>query len=210
MKKKMLLATLALLLVGTFGVTLAYYSTQKDFSNIFKTGTYGTTIKEKFQSPANWQPGDETEKEVVATNDGTIPIRVRAKFSEGWVAADKNPLALTFGTSGEKIAEFEIDGNWNAAAADAEGVVYYYYDTVLTTGQTTTSFIKDSKVTFNPDYTLTANDIECTPVTEAGYTGETCTSTNKGYAGATYTLDITIETIQADQAEENGWEPIGD
>jgi alternate signal-mediated exported protein len=197
MKKKMLLATLALLLVGTFGVTLAYYSTQKDFSNVFKTGTYGTTIKEKFVSPNNWQPGEGIEKEVVATNDGTIPIRVRAKFSEGWKAGNGDTLPLTFGTSGEKIAEFKIDGNWNAAAPDDKGVVYYYYDTELKTDETTTSFIEDSKVTFNPDYRLTTDDIVCATITEEGYTGEKCTSTNKGYAGATYTLDITIETIQA-------------
>ena len=209
MKKKMLLATLALLLVGTFGVTLAYYSTQEDFSNIFKTGTYGTTIKEKFQSPDNWKPGDKTTKEVVATNDGTIPIRVRAKFSEGWVAKNGTGLDLMFGDPAQKIADFEIDANWNAAAPNADNVVYYYYDTELETGQTTTSFIKDSIVTFNPNYTLTDDDIVCTPVEETDYTGEKCTSTNKGYAGATYTLDITIETIQADQATANGWAPIG-
>ena len=39
----------------------------------------------------------------------------------------------------------------------------------------------------------------CTTTTEGGVTEVKCENTNTGYAGATYTLDITIETIQADQ-----------
>ena len=41
--------------------------------------------------------------------------------------------------------------------------------------------------------------IVCTETTNGNTVTETCTSGN-GYAGATYTLNVTVETIQADAA----------
>ena len=43
-------------------------------------------------------------------------------------------------------------------------------------------------------------DIECTTTMSDGVTIHECKNLTSGYAGATYTLEITVETIQADQA----------
>ena len=73
---------------------------------------------------------------------------------------------------------------------------------MIASGITTQNFIEN--VTFNPNFELEEGaDIECTESAVDGTTTSKCTSLKSGYAGATYTLEITIETIQADQAWNN-------
>ena len=64
---------------------------------------------------------------------------------------------------------------------------YYYYNKKLSSGNSTTSFIKS--VTFNSQITA---DTECT--TSGNVTK--CESTGNGYDGAKYTLTINVETVQ--------------
>lgn len=55
-------------------------------------------------------------------------------------------------------------------------------------------------VKFNPNFILKeGTDKECTTTKADGKTTVSCENLNSGYAGATYTLEITIETVQADQ-----------
>ena len=195
--KKSLIALVALLVIGVVSGTFAYYTTSKNFKNTFTTGKYETTIKEKFESPKDWTPGTETEKIVKVTNDGDVKVAVRASYTENWVSADRTVVledTLTTADGEERIALFEIDSNWVYDNG------YYYYNKTLENGESTTDFI--SSVTFNPNFALLKDrDIVCSTYSDAnGYTGEKCVSTTTGYAGATYTLDITLETIQADQA----------
>ena len=189
-------ALIALALVGIVGGTFAYFTSTSRLNNSFQTGTYSTSVKEEFVSPDNWTPGTTTPKKVNVTNKGTVPIVARASFEETWVAANGDELD---GVRDDKlIALFDIGEDWIPAV---DG--YYYYNKVL--GQNATSTYLIEEVTFNPDFKLVeGQDIHCETIGTVGQgTAEVrCSNLTSGYAGATYTLNITIETIQEDKAWE--------
>ena len=190
--KKSLIALALVALVGIVGGTFAYFTSSTTLTNEFETGTYSTSVTEEFVSPDNWTPGTTTKKTVNVTNNGSVEVAVRASYTEKWLAADKTTV-LSGTRDGEKVAQFTIGSDWELAT---DG--YYYYKGTLATGQTSNDFI--SSVTFNPNFELEeGTDIECTTSTVDGKTISSCTSLTSGYAGATYSLDITIETIQADK-----------
>ena len=191
--QKALIALALLALVGLIGATSAYFTSSAKLTNTFKTGTYSTSVTEEFESPDNWTPGTTTEKKVNVSNKGTVPIVVRASYIESWTAKNGNTLSLT--RNGENVALFDIGEDW------VQEGNYYYYNKVLGQNAVSTDFI--SEVTFNPKFTLEEGvDISCETVGTVGQgTSEIkCSNLTTGYAGATYTLEITIETIQADQA----------
>ena len=189
--KKMLVALALVAIVGVISATYAYFTSTATLNNEFKTGTYATSVTEEFTSPTNWKPGDVTTKKVNVTNKGTVDVAARASYTESWTAADGTKLDLT--RDNEAVAQFTIGEDW---VQDGD---YYYYNSILSTDDVSTDFI--SSVTFNPDFKLEeGKDIKCTKVEEEGKTTINCENLTSGYAGATYRLDITIETIQADQA----------
>ena len=190
--KKSLIALALVALVGIIGGTYAYFTSTATLSNEFTTGTYSTSVTEEFVSPSNWTPGTTTAKKVNVTNNGSVEVAVRASYTEKWLAADGTTV-LTGIRNNEKVAQFTVGSDWELAE---DG--YYYYKGTLGTDETSTNFI--SSVTFNPNFSLEeGTDIECTTSTVDGTTTNSCTSLKTGYAGATYSLDITIETIQADR-----------
>ena len=189
--KKSLIALALVALVGIVGGTYAYFTSSAKLTNEFTTGTYATSVTEEFVSPTNWAPGQKVDKKVNVTNNGTVDIAVRASYTETWKAANGTTLSNTM-DGGESIAVFAVGADWEKAT-DGK----YYYKSTLAPNGTTTNFITD--VTFNPDYEFGDTDMTCTTTSEGGVTEVKCENTNTGYAGATYTLDITIETIQADQ-----------
>ena len=200
--KKSLIALVALLVVGVVGSTFAYFTTTKTFNNIFKTEEYKTTVSETFKSPANWTPGQTADKVVNVKNEGDVEIAVRVKLVQTWKNGE-NELSLTQTTDNEtwNVAEinFANSANWEFNAEDG----YYYYKTVLASGQEALPLF--DSVTYNAKMTNELAGIECVEVVNGDTITETCTS-GSGYAGATYTLDVTVETIQADAATEaNGW-----
>lgn len=215
--KKSLIALALVALIGIIGGTYAYFTSSATLNNTFKTGTYATSVTEEFTSPSNWTPGTTTTKKINVQNNGSVAIVARAKFVEGWKASNGTPLSLYFGgeSSTDKIADFTIGTGW---VLGADG--WYYYNTVLTNGNASNDFI--SAVTFDPNFelretTYTADgqvdvlgDITCTKtgVEGTGTTTVDCKNEASGYAGATYTLDVTIETVQADQAA-NLWTQAG-
>ena len=189
--KKILLALVLVAIVGVVGGTYAYFTSTATVNNEFKTGTYATSVTEEFTSPTNWKPGDVTTKKVNVTNKGTVDVAARASYTESWTASDGTKLDLT--RDNEAVAQFTIGSDWELAK---DG--YYYYNDILGTDDVSTDFI--SSVTFNPNFKLEeGKDIKCTKVEEEGKTTIDCENLTSGYAGATYRLNITIETIQADQ-----------
>ena len=193
--KKSLVALALVALVGVAGATFAYFTSSAKLTSEFKTGTYSTSVTEEFVSPDNWTPGTTTQKKVNVTNNGSVEVAVRAKYTEKWTAA--NGHTTLFGVRGmgtvEKVAQFTIGSDW---IRGNDG--YYYYNGTLSKGETSSDFI--SSVTFNPNFELlNYQDIDCRTTEEEGKATTNCTSTTDGYAGATYALDITIETIQSDQ-----------
>ena len=146
--KKSLVALALVALVGIVGGTFAYFTSSAKLTNEFTTGTYSTSVTEEFVSPDNWTPGTTTQKKVNVTNNGSVDVAVRAKYTEKWLAAD-NTTVLSGTRNGEQVAQFAIGSDWEKAT---DG--YYYYKGTLTNGQSSSDFI--SSVTFNPNFELEA------------------------------------------------------
>ena len=191
--KKSLVALALVALIGIVGGTYAYFTITSNLNNTFKAGTYATSVTEEFVSPTNWTPGTTTQKKINVANKGSVDIVARAKYTEAWTSASGASLPTV--RDGLTIAQFTTGANWTKGTGD-----WYYYNAVLTNGQTSSDFI--SAVTFNPNFQLKEDaDIKCTETKTATGTTVDCANLTTGYAGATYTLNVTIETIQADQAK---------
>ena len=190
-KKSLLYIVLVLVVFLVLG-TIAYFTSTDTLENIFLSGTYKTKTTEVFTSPTNWTPGDETPKTITTKNEGTIPVRVRVKLDESWTSKNNDSLNLEY--NGEKAAIVNLD-NQNDWLKKGD---YYYYLHELAPGENTTSLLES--VTFNPNVEAS---VTCTFENGAN----TCESTGDGYDGATYQLDITIETVQANKYE-SVWEDI--
>ena len=181
--KKSLIALFAILLIAVIGVTFAYFQGQTVFRNVFFTGTYRLVTTEVFESPDNWQPGQEIDKTVTTTNEGTVPAAVRISYTEKWFDGDTEITNSV--PAGTAIINFDNTEDWELEDG------YYYYKHILNPGETTTSFIKS--VTLSN----AVNGVTCTG---DGAT-KSCESTNP-IAGATYKLILRIETIQSDKTDE--------
>lgn len=194
--KKALFALLLIAILGTVGVTFAYFTSEDTFKNIFNTKPYVIEVVDTFESPTNWTPGTTTEKTVVATNKGEVDSAVRISYEESWTDATGTILPLK--DSEERSAAIinfsnELNDNWTTS--NEGGKTYYYYNAVLKKGESTKPLIES--VTFNKDVTI-SSDNNCTK--EGNKT--ICTTTTSGYAGGTYTLTIKVETVQSDQYKE--------
>ena len=193
------IALIALLAVGLIGATLAVFRSTDSFANIFQTKTYKTEVTEVFESPDDWTPGTTTSKTVTAKNTGDVDVAVRVFYTESWVDANGQTLPLQKDGVSAAIINFADDYATKWTESTENGVKYIYYKTKLATGESTTSFIES--VTFNE----AVNNFEgekTTNCTEPDATGtKTCTTTYSGYNGGTYTLTITVDTVQYDQYE---------
>ena len=185
--KKSILFLFGLSLIFIVIGVIAYFSNSEIMQNRFISGTYKTVTRETFTSPTNWIPGQETEKSIVTKNEGTIPVRVRVKLDESWTSKNNDPLDLEYNGEKAAIINFDNESDWLKKGD------YYYYLEELAPGDETSSLIKS--VTYNSNV---EPDILCTTSNNV----YTCESTGDGYDGATYQLDITIETVQANKYRE--------
>lgn len=198
MKKKNLLIVLLLCMFCFIGGVLAYFTNTATIDNIFKTKPYSTKVEEKFESPENWTPGTTTNKTVTVENTGEVDVAVRVKLEGKWESSNKKVLDGKI--LGEEVAVLnfapDYTTNWELKE---DG--YYYYKTNLSPAAKTKNLLES--VTFNSKAVASNN---CTTSTDEGThtTTTTCASTGDGYDGATYTLKVTIETVQAD-AKEDLW-----
>lgn len=96
MRKKniALLGIASLAMTALVGGTWAVWTQELKAGNEFRTAYYSTKLEEKFQSPDNWQPGVETEKNVWLSNPGEIPVLTKAVVSQRWMRRE-NVLAVT-------------------------------------------------------------------------------------------------------------------
>ncbi|MBR1386456.1 MAG: BsaA family SipW-dependent biofilm matrix protein [Bacilli bacterium] len=193
--KKPLIALLAVAVLGVVGGTFAFFTSTDTFSNIFSTKPYSMEVVETFESPTNWTPGTTTAKTVVATNKGDVDAAVRISYTETWKDASNNTLPLTDGTNRAAVINFASDLATKWIQSVEGGTTYYYYKTKLSKNQSSSSLIES--VTFNPNVEIDVTN-NCTT---SGNT-KTCTTQTAGYAGGTYTLTITVETVQFDQYKE--------
>ena len=199
--KKTIIALLLIAIIGIVGITIAYFANSTSVDNTFITKEYGTTYEETFVSPDNWLPGDTTQKTLVATNTGEVDQTVRVKVDESWTTNNNGTLngwIHADGTKSTHTTQSELETDERVAilnlanASDWTKVGnYYYYNYKLAPTESTTSFLES--VTFNSKTKL---DDTCTTITNNGVTTTTCNSSGDDYDNATYTLTLTIETVQ--------------
>ena len=98
-----------LVLLCCIGGVFAYWTQELFVHNKFKTGRYSTDIEEKFISPDNWKPGQEINKDVWVTNNGTIPAIAKVTLHQEWIrrenVTDHNG-AIIPPSAGEKFPLF--------------------------------------------------------------------------------------------------------
>ena len=61
-QRTVIVAIVALMIVGVIGTTIAYFTSETVFRNQFKTPAHESEFTEEFSSPENWLPGDEEKK----------------------------------------------------------------------------------------------------------------------------------------------------
>ncbi len=215
--KKPIIALGALAVVGLVAGTIAYFTSTATFDNVFTTAVYKTKSTEVFESPSNWAPGETIPKTVVTENEGTIPVAVRVTTSEQWKNENNQVIApevlaqvkagLT--TEPKDIAILNLSNN----TATADGSYWlkhtdgkYYFmraldavsedpDTHEVTKDATNSFL--ASVTLNSELATSSDCVEDTST--PGTVVKTCTTAITGLGKATYTLTITVDTVQFDQ-----------
>lgn len=67
------------------GAVFAYWTQELQVHNEFKTARYDTNIEEKFSPPDDWKPGQEINKDVWITNDGTVPVFTKVVINQEWI-----------------------------------------------------------------------------------------------------------------------------
>lgn len=81
---KKLMAAGGLAAIAVIGGTWAYFNQTTAISNPLSTGTYTTSMVEKFTPSTDWEPGVKVDKLVQAENTGDYPVLVRVKMDEIW------------------------------------------------------------------------------------------------------------------------------
>ncbi len=185
MKYKRIIIIVLLLLIGTIGTTIAYFNTRSIIDNNIKSEEYKVTYNYEYIKDGNWNPGDISNPSITVKNDGRVPIAVRAKITDEWTDKNGNNLALEL-YNGEQVAVHTINTNWFK-----EGDYYYYYKTI-NKEESTDSII--NTLIYNSN---TNKNVNCTNVDDS----TTCT-TNNDYASATYKMNITFETVQANAIDK--------
>lgn len=216
-KKKMPIVALALLaIVGVVGGTIAYFTSVKEFPNVFKTDVYKTEIEEVFtpEDGENWTPGTEVNKDVFVKNTGNVPVAVRVTMTEEWINAEGETVEKDGKYNGKDVVEktFVEIGNW------IQNGNVYYYNKALTNDQRV-QFLDSVKL--SQELANTENLCKTTYTYQVGEETKTiaegeevpagavkvsekqvCSSDENGYSGLEYKLTIKVETVQYDAYEE--------
>lgn len=109
-KTTKILIILGLLITTAVGLTLAYYNSQKTFSNEFHVKEPGVSIYEKFNPTDWWVPGEEKSKQAWFANTGELDMLLRFKIDVDWAPGQKPK-----------------DANGNELNVDAKDVVTLYW-----------------------------------------------------------------------------------
>ena len=190
-KKNLLIIGVLLLSVAVIGVTIAYFSASFSVTEEIKTADFAYRAINRFNSPGNWLPGDTANPTLTVTNTANTPIAIRAKITETWVSGNSTTLSNQL-SNGEDAAIKTFGSSWKKIGN------YYYYNGVLNENQTTaTSLI--TAVTFNEN---AGENISCEEV-EGEEDQHRCSNTS-GYGGATYTITVAYDIMQA-SAIEDSW-----
>lgn len=130
-------AVIALCIITLIGVsgTYAYYQSEVQIKNPFRTGEPRIHLSEKFNEADNWVPGEEKEKKVWFENLGNMDLLLRFKVEVTLRDPADQPVKITASKS-DKNVYVTTDGNefctlnWfdenMKSWADKQDGFYYY------------------------------------------------------------------------------------
>ena len=187
-KKRLIIASAALIGVGLIGGTIAYLQDSNFFDNKFVASEAATEFTEVFDSPQNWKSCDVTPKEFTITNKSDTPVTAKFKMEEYWKRKDSTSTdhrsELDMNYNGEPVAiiHFKNQSDWTL---DADG--WYTYKDTLGKNESTSSMLESVEFNCNQNFVGGVN------YSTDGLTGETI---GTDYEEATYHLFITGHTEQ--------------
>ena len=194
--KKPLIAIAVLAIIGIVGGTFAYFTSTATFQNLFQTATYKTVSTETFISPTDWAPGTTTDKTLTVKNEGSIPVGVRVCYTGSWSNGSNLSASLVTVNRANQSSWTQISNS----SSNAQIAGCYKYNSSLAAGATAPTPIASVKLSADAGTTGNgeANCVEKHPST--GVTVQECTAGDLG--GATFTLNLTVTTVQYDKFEE--------
>ncbi len=126
-KEIMLLSSIAVLLVGVIGGSLAYLiSNSEQVDNALSPAKTGIDIEEKFNK--------ESKENVKVKNTGEYPVYARATYVAYWVSDEEESAGTVLPEIPELTSSFGSDWTKN-------GDGYWYYSKILAEGETSSKFI---------------------------------------------------------------------
>lgn len=140
-KRSLLTLVLALAVAGVaVGGVIAWLTASSDLTNTFALGTVDPGLNEDGpKENEQFQKGDTIKQNVDVTNNGNIPIYVRAQVNIYWIDADGNQLW----EEPEEDADYTIEwGSLTAPGWQQGSDGFYYWTTPLSVGDTTGFLIK--------------------------------------------------------------------
>ena len=179
-KKSLPAIAIAVVLLGAIGLTFAISQDRSSIPNGISINQYKTKYTEVFNAPTDWKTCQKIDKTITVTNDQSSPgpVSVRVKLEEQWLNSNNTELPLVSANSGLTMAQINFTENsgWTKDGS------YYYYDTDLEPGQTTTSLL--TGVTLNCEANLDSDS-----------------GADRAYAGKNYHLKVTAQTIEAENKD---------
>lgn len=188
-KKRLIIATAALISIGLIGGTIAYLQDSNFFDNKFKLADASTEFTEVFDSPQNWKSCDVTPKEFIITNKSDTPVTAKFKMEEYWKRKNSTSTdhtsELDLSYNGERVAIIHLknESDWTLG-----GDGWYTYKDTLGKNESTSSMIESVEFNCNQNF------VSGVSYSADGLSGETVGS---NYEEATYHLFITGHTEQA-------------
>lgn len=146
-KEFVLLCSIAILLIGMVGGSLAYLFMGTDaVTNTFTAPDIGVTIPEDFEN------GDTEKKDVKVTNSCDFEVYVRASYVAYFVAVDDDGNTIVHPSTPSLNISINTD-DWEPSGKN-DG--YYVYKTTVAAGATTNNFINSASLdgTAPDGYTL--------------------------------------------------------
>ena len=107
---KKIFAVSGLAALAVVGATWAYFNQSTSITNPLSTGTYATSMVERFTPKTDWQPGVTVDKWVAAENTGDYDVLVRVKMDESWTRkSESKPFATIKSINGVPFTDVDAE-----------------------------------------------------------------------------------------------------
>ena len=120
---KRILIPLSLLVLAVVGMSVAYYSSQKDFYNALYTGGVpGVAINERFDPTDLWLPEEEKSKQVWFENTGQLDMYLRFTVDVQWEGGSRDEKIKDTDKGAEELSEV-IKLNFRASSDSSDPII---------------------------------------------------------------------------------------